>query len=112
MVLGEVAVFADAVSVLWSVKVRTSVGWLFAPIGVIAVLAHALGIENAVNVSALGNLAARDTLIGLFWLLGLTRLPDLTGVENGGCLGASLVYSWRLGWQKFRRRLPRLSTST
>lgn len=91
MVLREVTVLTDTVRVLRPVKVWTGVSGFLASIGVVAVLAHALGIENAINVQALHYFAARDTLLGLLRLFGLASLPALA--DATGWLGATRLAS-------------------
>jgi len=76
MILGEVAVLAHPVRVLRPVVVRTRIRRFFPPVCMIAVLAHAFGVENAVDVRTLGDLAAGASL--LLRLLGLLRLTRHT----------------------------------
>lgn len=64
--------------VLGAVMVGTGTREFFAPVSVVAILAHALGVEWPVDVGALGDLSARATLLRLLWLLGLLRLARLS----------------------------------
>jgi hypothetical protein len=91
MILGEVTVLAHAVRVLGSIVVRTRVREFLPPIRMIAVLAHAFGVEDAVDVRALGDLAARaPLLLGAF---GLLRLPRDTRLAGLFAFGFRLFYS-------------------
>jgi len=91
MILGEVTVLAHAVRVLRPIVVRTRIRQLLPPICMIAVLAHAFGVEDAVDVRALSDLAARaPLLLGAFGLLRLTRDTRLTSLF---AFGFRLFYS-------------------
>lgn len=79
MIFGQIAVLADAVGVLRPVKVRACIGRLLASICVVTVLAHALCIEGTIDVRALGDYAARASLLRLFGLLRLARLANFAG---------------------------------
>ena len=57
--------------ILGSVKMRASIGGFFAPVGMVAILAHALRIEDPVHVRALSDLAPGSSLLRLLGLLGL-----------------------------------------
>jgi len=79
MILRQVAVLAHPVRVLRPVVMRTRMRRFFPPVCMIAVLAHAFGVENAVDVCTFGDLAAGTPL-----LLGLLRLTNLFTASTFG----------------------------
>jgi len=88
MILRQVAVLAHPVRVLRPVVMRTRMCRFFPPVCMIAVLAHAFGVENAVDVCTLGDLAAGASL-----LLGLLRLTNLFTASTFGLRFFHSVFS-------------------
>lgn len=73
MVLFEIAQLANASSIAWSLRMRTVSGCLGSSNLVVALLAHAFGVELQCSVRAIC-----DSLTTNFWFLLLVFLWDLT----------------------------------